>query len=741
MKKISLLFVFFALVLTIVGCTTKVTVSFDTAGGDAIPSVQMNSGEKVQLPTPERDGYIFQGWFLDGKPFDASTKVENNITLTARWKKENPGTLHVTFMVDGSEYAKKDVLEEELLTDLPKNPTKEDYQFLGWYVEDQLFDFAKTPVTSDLVVTAKFDQTHRIVINEVSLPTDLVKYTSNKGVKENKRTEFMDREVEYLVGTENAWKFMPNVDFLKQNLANPSEVTDVVVNSWEYVITIYQLSVSDKDPIDLATSNLIDSVDDVKCLIDFSDEAINQTFKVEVYPTGLTENQLPQLATRYTVSFEIKVVDGYNVYSAKELGYMENGGRGKTEFNEAWTTFKDANNLQKNYAPEALILHTDIEVTKDDVPSIFFFTEAELKEMGVENKENAVGSMKDWKDMYYHVTEADHEFHLYGNYYTLSTEHLREVVLDTSEDDVPDLNAPEVLISHATLIRFVGQGDTSLEDLNIIGNAQRTDELVKSGGQILIKIEGPNFKAYNNITTCSFISYMPNRTDAVNMIEKCRAYDNFNCFVYNWGSPNVTIKNSEMIGAGGPIIIQDHVGHDVNGEGGNPSSTVVIESKLESFVTGSEGWFKAVNATAIVPAVTGIGTILKAQGQRSFLTTSPTTGYENFNFICANKSGSGETITAVKIKGSLKIDSNPAFDYGATDPMFKAIYDQILQASGETPAPIFQTSAGGVGFFDGKTVKNPLTQSDSTADDNVFKGDYLCIYYNGMALIFGYYAA
>ena len=181
MKKISLLFVFFALVLTIVGCTTKVTVSFDTAGGDAIPSVQMNSGEKVQLPTPERDGYIFQGWFLDGKPFDASTKVENNITLTARWKKENPGTLHVTFMVDGSEYAKKDVLEEELLTDLPKNPTKEDYQFLGWYVEDQLFDFAKTPVTSDLVVTAKFDQTHRIVINEVSLPTDLVKYTSNKG--------------------------------------------------------------------------------------------------------------------------------------------------------------------------------------------------------------------------------------------------------------------------------------------------------------------------------------------------------------------------------------------------------------------------------------------------------------------------------------------------------------------------------------------------------------------------------
>lgn len=41
----------------------------------------------VALPLPEKDGFLFKGWFLDGKRYDSGfiMKSEGNITLTAQW--------------------------------------------------------------------------------------------------------------------------------------------------------------------------------------------------------------------------------------------------------------------------------------------------------------------------------------------------------------------------------------------------------------------------------------------------------------------------------------------------------------------------------------------------------------------------------------------------------------------------------------------------------------------------------
>ncbi len=100
-------------------------------------------------------------------------------------------------------------------------------------------------------------------------------------------------------------------------------------------------------------------------------------------------------------------------------------------------------------------------------------------------------------------------------------------------------------------------------------------------------------------------------------MEKCKVYDGFNCFVYNWGSPLVTIKECEMIGAGGPIIIQDHVDSQAS-DGGKPGKTVVINSRLESFVTGQEGWFSVVKASALVPSIKALDNIFNTVN-RSFL--------------------------------------------------------------------------------------------------------------------------
>ncbi|MCR4713655.1 MAG: extracellular solute-binding protein [Treponemataceae bacterium] len=65
---------------------TNYTVTFDTAGGNYIPSVQVKSGERVTAPRcPEKDGYEFSGWFVGSSKFDFTTKITSDKTLKAKW--------------------------------------------------------------------------------------------------------------------------------------------------------------------------------------------------------------------------------------------------------------------------------------------------------------------------------------------------------------------------------------------------------------------------------------------------------------------------------------------------------------------------------------------------------------------------------------------------------------------------------------------------------------------------------
>ncbi|MCT6811382.1 MAG: InlB B-repeat-containing protein, partial [Bifidobacterium sp.] len=65
------------------------TVSFKTDGGNPKPEDQNISYPygRVQRPTtdPTREGYQFDGWFIDEVAYDFSKPVTDNLTLTAHW--------------------------------------------------------------------------------------------------------------------------------------------------------------------------------------------------------------------------------------------------------------------------------------------------------------------------------------------------------------------------------------------------------------------------------------------------------------------------------------------------------------------------------------------------------------------------------------------------------------------------------------------------------------------------------
>ncbi len=70
-----------------------VTVKFDCDGGTSISDLTIEKGSKIKRPDdPEKTGYIFKGWLVDGIFYDFSAEVNSDITLLASYEEEKVNT-------------------------------------------------------------------------------------------------------------------------------------------------------------------------------------------------------------------------------------------------------------------------------------------------------------------------------------------------------------------------------------------------------------------------------------------------------------------------------------------------------------------------------------------------------------------------------------------------------------------------------------------------------------------------
>ena len=77
------------LAILLIWFTKTYKVSFDTDGAQNYESVLVRPAKKVELPPdPVKEGYIFEGWYLNDKEFDFDTKITSNLTLTAKYNKK-----------------------------------------------------------------------------------------------------------------------------------------------------------------------------------------------------------------------------------------------------------------------------------------------------------------------------------------------------------------------------------------------------------------------------------------------------------------------------------------------------------------------------------------------------------------------------------------------------------------------------------------------------------------------------
>ncbi len=141
-------------------------VTFSAEGATKVPSAQSVKGfEKATAPTenPEKTDYDFGGWYKDAActvPFDFDEPITDNTTLYAKFAKFFDVTFSAQAEVEGVQgLPEKQHIEEGKTATKPKtNPTKTDYDFMGWYRDAECtkeFDF-NAPITAETTVYAKF---------------------------------------------------------------------------------------------------------------------------------------------------------------------------------------------------------------------------------------------------------------------------------------------------------------------------------------------------------------------------------------------------------------------------------------------------------------------------------------------------------------------------------------------------------------------------------------------------------
>ena len=171
-KKIILILLLFIL---LTGCKEKTyTITFNTNGGTLLENIIVNKGEKINnINTPTKEGYLFVNWLKDGLEYDTNQPINEDITLTASWIEEPE--IHnyytINFIID-DKIEKTTVKENETLNE-PKVPQKENYNFIGWYVGEEKFNF-NTKIDKDLTIKAKYE------LNVITITYDLDNGTPTK---------------------------------------------------------------------------------------------------------------------------------------------------------------------------------------------------------------------------------------------------------------------------------------------------------------------------------------------------------------------------------------------------------------------------------------------------------------------------------------------------------------------------------------------------------------------------------
>ena len=161
--------------------TDNVTLKFNVDGGVAIDNVTAKKGEEVILPTPEREGYKFEGWYLnasfEGNPVKAVV-AGDNVTYYAKWTQ----LYVITLDLNGGALSTTKVYAENgaNVYDAVKNytPTKAGFVFGAWFNGEQELSKNTRVTATGITLTAQYKVPYTVEVYVQNINDD--EYTKSE---------------------------------------------------------------------------------------------------------------------------------------------------------------------------------------------------------------------------------------------------------------------------------------------------------------------------------------------------------------------------------------------------------------------------------------------------------------------------------------------------------------------------------------------------------------------------------
>lgn len=129
------------------------SITFNSNGGNDIQATNIKTGEILNLPIPQRDLYTFDGWSFNGSKVTDATAFNyaTNLELVAEWHRTQYEVSFDTAGGDALSTLKVDSFSQ--ITELP-TPTKHEFEFLGWYANENKIELPFDYTEGNLTLTA-----------------------------------------------------------------------------------------------------------------------------------------------------------------------------------------------------------------------------------------------------------------------------------------------------------------------------------------------------------------------------------------------------------------------------------------------------------------------------------------------------------------------------------------------------------------------------------------------------------
>ena len=168
---IFIMFFLAAIIISILYYNNKYSISFETGTSEIILTKYVEKNNKIEEPVePIKEGYVFKEWQLNGETYDFETEINEDIVLTAKWIKEE--YIKIVFDTD-SEYKieNRKILKGDIIDELPV-PIKENYEFIGWYLNDKLYN--NEEIYDNVVLVAHYKNIESNTIYEIGDRVEII---------------------------------------------------------------------------------------------------------------------------------------------------------------------------------------------------------------------------------------------------------------------------------------------------------------------------------------------------------------------------------------------------------------------------------------------------------------------------------------------------------------------------------------------------------------------------------------